>query len=82
MGTRSMTSNRSRLPKLRVTIRSCTPGRPQATHNSLAEIDRDDVERSGWADLDDGFRTFAPERDATDDCFCFAGVVVFLALDD
>ena len=56
--------------------------RPHETQRFLDEVDRDDVERAGRANLDDRFG-FAPVKGTPpDDDFGFARLAVLLAPDD
>ena len=52
MGMPSITSSSFPVPKLRVTRRNWTPGRPQDAHSASGEVDRDDEELPRVTDLD------------------------------
>jgi len=82
MGMPSITKSVSPLPKVRVTRRNSTPGRPHEAHSGLDEVDRDDVENAREADFDNCFGLAVVEGAAADDNFRFAGFPVFLTLDD
>ena len=78
----SITKSVSPLPKVRVTRRNSTPGRPHEAHSGLDEVDRDDVENAREADFDNCFGLAIVERAAPDDIFRFTSFPVFLTLDD
>lgn len=69
-------------PKLRVTLRSSTPSRPQEAHNKLDKVDRDDKERAVGAELDDRFGFDSLKRDTVDGELDLSRFPVALALDD
>ena len=77
-----MTSSFSPRPKLRVTWRSSAPSRPHEAQTDLDEVDRDDKERSGRPDFDDGLGFVAGERGSADDSLDFARLAIALALRD
>lgn len=71
------------LPKLRATLRSCTPARPHDAQRSLGDkVDRNDEEASDWADFDDDLRFLPVERATTDDAFGFVSLPIPLSLND
>ena len=78
----SMTSKPAPRPKLRVTSRSWTPSCPQATHNSLGEVDGDDNELASGSELDDCFSRRSGEGNSGNDAFDFSGFSVALPFDD
>lgn len=77
-----MTSSFAPCPKLRVTLRICTPSRPQIAQLELSDIDGDDNKPARWAKLDGCFSGTAFEREPADEELAFAGLRVALALDD
>jgi hypothetical protein len=82
MGMFSITSSFSPRPKLRVTYRSSTPFFPHEAQMSLEEIDRDDEERAGPPDFDDGLSFVAGERDSADKRLDFSRLAIARALND
>ena len=78
----STTRSEGPRPKLRVTRRSCTPGRPHEAHSMLDKGDGDDEEVAKRAELDDCFSLEPFDRDAAGDVLAFARLAVALALDD
>ena len=70
------------LPKVRVTLRSCGPTRPQEAHGSADKVDGDDEERPFGTELDDRFSFPAVERTPPDDALDFASRGVSLPLDN
>ena len=82
IGMPSMTKSAFPRPKVRVTLRWCTPVRPHETQCSLDEIHRDDDEGSVVAELDDRLGFNAVDRMATDDRLNFTGVRLALSFDD
>ena len=82
IGMPSMTSKSFPLPKVRVTLRSCGPARPQDRQVALDEVDRDEEERTPGADFDDGLSFKTAERAPADDVLDFAGFGVSLSLDN
>ena len=82
MGMFSTTRSREPRPKLRVTLRSSTPGRPQETQRRLDKVDRDDEEVAKRAEPDNRFGLDSTERDATHDELAFVRSVVALTRDD
>lgn len=81
-GIPSITISDGPRPKLRVTSRRCTPGRPHAAQQGLGAVDGDGEEITARGDLNDCFRWDAAERVALDDILDFARLAVALALDD
>ncbi len=77
-----MTSNFAPCPKLRVTLRTCTPSRPQAAQFELGNIDGDDNKPARWAKLDGCFSGAAFECEPADEELDFAGLRIALTLDD
>ena len=77
-----MTSNFAPCPKLRVTLRICTPSRPQTAQLELGDIDGDDNKPARWAKFDGCFSGATFEREPADEKLDFAGLRVALALDD
>jgi len=69
-------------PKLRVTLRSCTPVWPQEAQRSLRKVDRDNEELSARPDFDDCFSLRVVEGVPSDDIFDLAALPVALMLDD
>ena len=72
----SITSSDGPRPKLRVTVRCCTPARPHAAQRGLDTVDGDDEE------IAVRFGKDTVERFASDDVFNFTALVVALPLDD
>jgi hypothetical protein len=77
----SMTRRSLPLPKVRVTLRRWSPGRPHEAQARSDKVDRDDVERAGRAEFDDRFGLVAGERAPADDALDLAGLAVPLSLD-
>lgn len=77
-----MTRSDGPRPKLRVTLRSSTPSRPQETHKELDKVDRDDKERTVEAELDDRFGFDGLRGDTADDELELSRFSVALALND
>jgi hypothetical protein len=82
MGMFSTTRREGPRPKLRVTLRSCTPGRPHEAHSMLGKVEGDDEEAAKRAELDDCFGLEPVDRDAADDELALARLPIALALDD
>ena len=82
LGMPSTTSSVRPRPKLRVTSRSCAPGRPHDSQRSVDAVNRDDAEPSSPVDLDDRFGLLPIERAAADDTLDFARRPVALVRDN
>ena len=81
-GIPSITISDGPRPKLRVTSRRCTPGRPHAAQRGLGAVDGEGEEIAVRSDFNDGLCRDTAERVASDDIFDFARLPVALALDD
>jgi len=82
MGMPSITRSAFPVPKLRVTLRSWIPTRPQEAQGGLDEVDRDDDEPANRTELDDCFGFAAGDRAAAEVALDFARVMVSLPFDD
>lgn len=78
----SITRSDAPEPKLRVTVRTTTPARPQASHNASVEIDCNDMDAPAWPDLDDDLRVLTQEDGTSDDILDLPRISVALTLDD
>ena len=78
----SITRSEEPRPELRVTLRSCTPGRPHEAQRVLDKVDRDDEEIAERAALDDCPGPPFADRGAADDELALVRLAVALALDD
>lgn len=82
IGMFSITKSEEPRPKLRVTLRNCTPSRPHEAQRALDKVDRDDEEVTKRAELDDCFGPEPVNRDAADDELALVRFAVALTLDD
>jgi hypothetical protein len=81
IGNRSITRRLRPLPKVRATRLRSTPARPHAAQRYLDEVERDDVERAGGANLDDRFRFATIKGAPPDDDLAFTRFGILLALE-
>ncbi len=78
----SITKSEEPRPKLRVTLRSCTPGWPHEAQRELDKVDRNDEEVPVRAEPDNCFGVESGNRDAADDELALVRLAVALPLDD